>query len=310
MLAESAATLTLKGKWAVVVAGSYARREPCPGSDFDVVLIHGGGVRGREAESAARVLWYPFWDAGFSLGQATRTPKEALALADNDLDALTAMLDIRVVAGDQDFAFELRDKVRALAAKRRTRVIDALATAASARYERPGPVAEMVEPNVKEGAGGLRDLQALMWAGWTVSSLGGLTGLVEAGVLTPDDVDEIQRANAHLLDVRVALHRVTGGRSDQLTLQEQDAVAHLLECTDADAHAPWALRRGPRRRLDEPGGVVAPRVRQEGSERARRRSRPAGRAGGRAPGRSGDAAGRRGGDGHVDAADRGRRRRA
>ena len=233
-LEETAATLTLKGKWAVVVAGSYARRELCPGSDLDVVLVHGGGARGRDAESAARTLWYPFWDAGFSLGQATRTPKEALALADNDLDALTALLDVRVVAGDADFAFELRDKARALAVKRRTRVVDALATAAVARYERPGPVAEMVEPNVKEGAGGLRDFQALTWAGWAVSSLGGTTGLVEAGVLAPDDVDEIRRANAHLLDVRVALHRVTGGRSDQLTLQEQDAVARMLGVADAD----------------------------------------------------------------------------
>jgi len=234
VLAETAAHLTLKGKWAVIVAGSYARRELCPGSDLDVVLVHGGGARGRDAEAAARTIWYPFWDAGFSLGQATRTPKEALALADSDLDALTALLDIRVVAGDTDFALELRDKARALAAKRRNRVVDALADAAGARYERPGPVAEMVEPNVKDGAGGLRDFQSLVWAGWAVSSLGGLPGLVDAGVLTGDDVEEMQRANAHLLDVRVALHRVTGGRSDQLTLQEQDAVARLLGVGDAD----------------------------------------------------------------------------
>jgi [protein-PII] uridylyltransferase len=234
VLAETAATLDLKGKWAVIVAGSFARRELCPGSDLDVVLVHGGGARGRNAEHAARTLWYPFWDAGFSLGQATRTPKEALALADHDLDALTALLDIRVVAGDADFALDLRDKARALAAKRRSRVIDALAAAADARYERPGPVAEMVEPNVKEGAGGLRDLHALGWAGWAVSSLGGLAGLVDAGVLASADVTELEAANARLLDVRVALHRVTGGRSDQLTLQEQDAVARLLSIDDAD----------------------------------------------------------------------------
>lgn len=234
VLAETAATLDLKGKWAVVVAGSYARRELCPGSDLDVLLVHGGGARGRNAEHAARTLWYPFWDAGFSLGQATRTPKEALALADSDLDALTALLDVRVVAGDHAFALELRDKARALAAKRRTRVVDALAAAADVRYERPGPVAEILEPNVKEGAGGLRDLQALTWAGWAVSPRGGFAGLVEAGVLEPTDVAELEAANARLLDVRVALHRVTGGRSDQLTLQDQDAVAALLSIDDAD----------------------------------------------------------------------------
>lgn len=234
-LSETAAGLTFKGRWAVLVLGSYARRELCPGSDLDITLVHSGGVRGRDAESAARTLWYPFWDAGFALGQATRTPKEALQLAEKDLDALTALLDVRIVAGDRDFAFEVRDKARALAAKRRDRVVQGLASAADARYDRPGPVAEMVEPNIKDGAGGLRDVQALSWAGWAVSPLGGLTGLIDAGVLAPDDVDELVRANARLLDARVALHRVTGGRSDQLTLQEQDAVARMLRLDDADA---------------------------------------------------------------------------
>jgi len=234
-LEEIAADLVLEGRWAVVVAGSYARRELCPGSDLDLVLLHSGGARGRDADAAARVLWYPFWDAGFTLGQATRTPKEALALADADLDALTALLDVRTVVGDRAFAEELDAKARALARKRRDRVVGALADAATVRYERPGPVAEMVEPNVKDGAGGLRDLQALTWAGWAVSETGGLAGLVAAGVLAPADVAELEVANARLLDVRVALHRVTGGRADLLTLQEQDAVAAQLGVADADA---------------------------------------------------------------------------
>ena len=67
-IVESAAALAIKGKWAVVAHGSYARRELCPGSDLDVVLIHAGGARGSVADAAARSLWYPFWDAGFTLG--------------------------------------------------------------------------------------------------------------------------------------------------------------------------------------------------------------------------------------------------
>lgn len=234
VLTESAGTLALRGRWAVVAHGSYARRELCPGSDLDVVLLHTGGARGAAADDAARSLWYPFWDAGFTLGHATRTPKEALALADDDLDALTAMLDARVVAGDGDLAHEVREKARALAVKRRSRVVGALAAAADARYDRPGPVAEMVEPNVKDGAGGLRDLHALAWAGWAVGPPGGLGGLVAAGVLAPSDVAVLDAANHELLDVRVALHRVTGGRSDLLTLQDQDAVARLLDLPDGD----------------------------------------------------------------------------
>ena len=72
-------------------SGSYARRELCPGSDVDVMLLHDGGAAGRVADGAAEELWYPLWDAGFVLGHAIRTPKEALALADDELDALTAL---------------------------------------------------------------------------------------------------------------------------------------------------------------------------------------------------------------------------
>ena len=232
-IVESAATLAVKGKWAVVAMGSYARRELCPGSDLDVVLVHAGGARGSVADAAARSLWYPFWDAGFTLGQATRTSKEALRLADEDLDALTAMLDIRVIAGDAEFAHDLHRKACALAVKRRGRVIPALAMAADARYTRPGPVAEMVEPNLKDGAGGLRDLHALQWAGVVVGG-SGLDGLVAAGVISDADAKALEVANARLLDDRVALHRVTGGRSDLLTFQEQDFVARLVGADDAD----------------------------------------------------------------------------
>ena len=277
-IVESAAALAIKGKWAVVAHGSYARRELCPGSDLDVVLIHAGGARGSVADAAARSLWYPFWDAGFTLGQATRTPKEALALADDEIDAMTALLDLRVVAGDAEFAYDLRDRARALAAKRRSRVMPVLAAASNERYTRPGPVAEMLEPNIKDGAGGLRDLHTLTWAGWMMGPPGGLEGMVAAGAIDEADVAVLQLANARLLDVRVALHRVTSGRSDLLTLQEQDAAAQLLGMTNADAllrslsdsarQVGW-ISREAWTRLESgrqgPRGRVAPRDRPFGS---------------------------------------------
>jgi [protein-PII] uridylyltransferase len=275
VVVEAASSLALKGRWAVIAQGSYATRTLCPGSDLDVMLLHSGGARGADADRAARALWYPFWDAGVVLGQATRTPKEALSLADDDLDALTALLDFRVIVGDDALAGDVRERARALAAKRRTRVVDALAKAARARYERPGPVAEMLEPNLKDGAGGLRDLHSLEWAGWAVSREGGSPGLVAAGVVTAADVADLEAAKVRLLDVRVALHRVTGGRSDQLTLQDQEAVARLLglahadqllrELADATRQVAW-ISREVWSRLDSarrgPTGRVAHRDRE------------------------------------------------
>ncbi|MGZ4677517.1 MAG: nucleotidyltransferase domain-containing protein, partial [Acidimicrobiia bacterium] len=80
---------------AVVALGSYARRELCPGSDVDVLLVH----RGDDVASVADALWYPLWDAGFVLGHATRTFRETRRLAEDDLDTFTALLDARVVGG-------------------------------------------------------------------------------------------------------------------------------------------------------------------------------------------------------------------
>jgi [protein-PII] uridylyltransferase len=222
-------------RWAVVALGSYARRQLCPGSDVDVMLLHGGG-RQPAVPDAAGSLWYPLWDAGFVLGQSVRTVKDALTVADDDLDALTALLDVRVVTGDAAIVDELTVRVRQLAAKRRDRVVDALAGAAALRQIRPGPVAEMLEPNLKDGGGGLRDLHALDWVGWVLEpEHGGLAALVAHGLLQERDRARLVAANDVILDARIALHRVNRGKSDQLLLQDQDAVATLVHADDADA---------------------------------------------------------------------------
>jgi [protein-PII] uridylyltransferase len=215
-----------------VAVGSYGRAELCPGSDVDVVLVHDGR---EDIASVADRLWYPMWDAGFVLGHATRTKKEAVALADRDLDALTALLDARLVAGDGDLFVDLVTRIRDLAQRRRGRLVGELQSAVEARREKFGLVAEMLEPNLKDGGGGLRDLQSLSWAGWTVGEPGGWDALVDGGYLQPRDPDELTAGRARLLDLRVALHRVTNSRSDVLTLQEQDAVARETAAPDADA---------------------------------------------------------------------------
>ncbi|MEX2268807.1 MAG: ACT domain-containing protein, partial [Acidimicrobiia bacterium] len=261
----AATDVDLPGRWAVVALGSYARRELCPGSDVDLMLVHDGTARGRLAAAAAEALWYPLWDAGFVLGHALRTPKEALVLARDDVDTLTGLLDLRIVHGDHDLAREVVQRARELARKRCTSVIAKLADAAEARHDRPGPIAEMLEPNLKEGAGGLRDLQALTWAGWTLGEPGGVDALVSGGFLQSSDPAMLDAARERLLDARVELHRVTSGRSDVLSLQEQDAVARALGVSDADAlvrdlaaasravtwvtSEVWRRLRKPRRRL-------------------------------------------------------------
>ena len=215
-----------------MAVGSYARSELCPGSDVDVVLVHDG--RSDIAAVADRV-WYPLWDAGFILGHATNTVKEEVALAERDLDALTALLDARLVTGDRELFGDLVARIRDLAQRRRRKLVEELRSALESRREKFGLVAEMLEPNLKDGGGGLRDLQSLTWAGWTLGKPGGWQALIAHGYLRPHDPDRLAVARNRLLDLRVALHRVTGSRSDVLTLQEQDAVARATGAPDADA---------------------------------------------------------------------------
>ena len=203
----SAAADAVEGRLSLAAVGSYGRAELSPGSDVDVVLLHDGHTN--VAEVADR-LWYPLWDAGFVLGHAINTVKEEVALAERDLHALTAWLDARHVAGDPELFTDGVARIRRLAQRRRSRLIDDLRSAAEVRREKFGLVAEMLEPNLKDGSGGLRDAQSLSWAGWTLGEPGGWHALVEQGYLRAGDTGRLAAAIGRLLDVRVALHRVTG----------------------------------------------------------------------------------------------------
>lgn len=218
--------------YAVVALGTYGRGGLCPASDVDVLLLH--PRRARDVGRLADALWYPLWDAGFELGHSVRSVRNAVRAADDDLETLTSLVDVRVVAGDADVVRDLVTRVRALARRRRSRLVGQLADAARQRWERPGPVAELLEPNLKNGAGGLRDIHALGWIGWALDETGGLDALVAGGYLDERDRATLERSQRVLLEARVANHRVGAGRDDVLRLQDQDVVARAVGAGDAD----------------------------------------------------------------------------
>ena len=192
----------------MVGLGSMPCRELCPGSDVDVLLVH--NLRGRRSADAVRALteqlWYPLWDAGFVTGHGARTIKESLALAEDDRDAMTALLDVRLIAGVGDLAQELERKARSeLVARRRGRFLPILADSVDLRRQRPGAIAEMLEPDLKEGAGGLRDVQSLEWGGWALGAPGGTATMVEREFLAAADLARVEAGRELLLDIRVAL---------------------------------------------------------------------------------------------------------
>ncbi len=204
---------------ALVAVGGYGRAELSPGSDIDLYLLHDPGV---DVSGLAERIWYPIWDSGLKLGHAVRTVKDTLALAADDLDTATAVLTARHVAGDPKFAEELRDKGLALWQKRSKRWLAEMDLRVTERHERAGEVAFLLEPDLKDGRGGLRDVHAIRWA-----EAAGMT-------LLPGDDEAIAEAYAVVLGTRVELHRRTGRTSDRLLLEEQDAVAEALGHRDAD----------------------------------------------------------------------------
>src|SRR5262249_33203376 len=135
--------------------------------DLDLFLVH----RRPDAASLAEQIWYPIWDQDIHLGHSVCTVREALQLASRDLETATALLSARHVAGDQSLTDDLAGQVRELWRRRSRRWLADLDDSVMRRHEKAGEVAFMLEPDLKEGRGGLRDVHALGWAqaaGWVM----------------------------------------------------------------------------------------------------------------------------------------------
>ena len=204
---------------ALVAVGGFGRRELLPGSDVDVVLIHGDD--GDPEEVASRVF-YPVWDAGLPLDHSVRTLKQARELAASDLKVALGLIDARHVAGDAEIAETLRSEARAdWRRDARTRLPE-LEEMCRARAESVGELAHLLEPDLVEAFGGLRDTLALraVAASWVADQ--------------PHSAEAAQ-AREWLLVVRDALHRTTGRSKDRLLFHDQDDVAARLGLLSADA---------------------------------------------------------------------------
>ena len=204
----------------LVAVGGYGRGELCPQSDLDVMLLRNPR---RDVKAIAERVWYPIWDSGIKLGHSVCTQREALEIAESDLDTATALLSARHIAGDASLTMDLKAAARAQWERRAKKWLEALAVRVEARHAQAGEVAFMLEPDLKEGRGGLRDVHSLQWA------------QAARAILLEHDERSLATAYATLLDARVELQRRTDRPSNVLALQEQDGVASALGMADSDA---------------------------------------------------------------------------
>ena len=230
----------------VVAVGGYGRRELCPASDIDLLLLH-DRLDTEVLEQAVRAIVYPLWDAGLEVGYAVRDRREALSAID-EVDTATAMLDLRTIVGEVSFVQLVRTEVIRRLRRRPHRFLAALSKADHDRRVRAGDAAEVLDPHLKDGAGGLRDVQSLRWAAGALVGTVGLDPLVPAGYLGAPDRPRVAAAEDRLLAVRVALHLVAvqGTRKpDVLRLDRHAEVAEVLGYEDGEDHdlAPHRLLR-------------------------------------------------------------------
>ena len=188
--------------FAVVAVGGYGRSELSPSSDVDVVLVHDPDADGETVAAVAEALWYPLWDAGLKLDHAVRASDAMRAAARDDVKVAMGLLDARPVAGDSGMVLALRSEALADWRRDARRRIEEVRAERATRLERAGWIAHSAVPDLKEGGGGLRDgvvLRALV-ATWLVDAPHG----------------EVEQLRSDLLQVRDALHDVTGRATDRL----------------------------------------------------------------------------------------------
>ncbi|WP_460978873.1 [protein-PII] uridylyltransferase family protein, partial [Pseudactinotalea suaedae] len=200
---------------ALAAVGSHGRRDAGPTSDLDLMLVHDAQTHSAEDIAAlANALWYPIWDAGLDLDHSVRTLAQCRGVASADLPAAVGLLDVRLVAGDEAVLHRARSAVLAdwrSAARRR---LPELLTSTKVRAERHGELAYLIEPDLKEARGGIRDA-VVLWA-------------LTATWLTDRPHGDVDAAYAHVLDVRDALASVTGRHTNRLLRVHHEEVAALL----------------------------------------------------------------------------------
>lgn len=271
---------------ALVAVGGYGRGELSPRSDLDLLLLHDGLAPPGEIAAVADRLWYPVWDLGLALDHSVRTLAEARKTAEQDLKAQLGLLEARHVAGDPALTACLRTEALAQWRAQAPARLPELHEMAAARARAHGELRYLLEPDLKEARGGLREVTAVR--------------AVAASWLADAPREGLDAARSTLLDVRDALHLATGRATDRLSLQDQDQVAADLGLLDADIllrqvyEAAGVITYASDVTWREVGRVL--RARSGGGRGARPRGAWAGRTGG-ARGSATQGAGARGGGG-------------
>jgi len=218
----------------LVATGGYGRAEISPHSDLDLMFLL---PKQPDPATNDAVEWmlYMLWDLGLKVGHATRTVDEAVRLAKTDITISTSLLEARWISGDQDLFvdFEARfekDVIKGSEAE----FVKAKLEERDQRHERMGDSRYVLEPNIKDGKGGLRDLQTLFWIAKFLYRVDDIAGLVEKGVLHKADALRFNKAQKFLWTVRCHLHYLADRPDETISFNVQNDLAQRMDYTDRE----------------------------------------------------------------------------
>ncbi|MCD6224907.1 MAG: [protein-PII] uridylyltransferase, partial [Deltaproteobacteria bacterium] len=227
-----------KNPYAIIALEGYGRQEQSIHSDVDLLLLFNKKIPER-AEELIRESLYPLWDVGLDIGHATRTIKDCLTLSGQDFEVLTSLLDARFICGMSNLYSELQLQLKKkVIAKKTKKITTWLIKSNQARHMRFGDSTYLLEPNLKEGQGGLRDYHTMLWTAKIKTDLKQARDLERYGFLSHAEFQAQREALSFIWQVRNWLHYLSDRKNDQLYFEYQIKIAGLLNFSKLDGQQP------------------------------------------------------------------------
>lgn len=220
-------------KFSVLSVGGYGRGQMAPYSDVDILFLVPTKITVR-ITSIIETTLYILWDLKLKVGHATRNIRECIELAKDDFTIRTSLLESRLIHGNKALAQNLENELwEKVFKKSKSEFVEAKLLERTRRLKKHGGQRYVLEPNIKEGKGGLRDLQSLFWIAKYVRGVKSVSSLVNLGVFTKTEFDDFQRAEEFLWTIRIHLHLISKRAMDQLTFDLQVEIAERMGFSDS-----------------------------------------------------------------------------
>jgi len=221
----SAAVQKARGSIALVALGGYGRRELYPYSDVDLLLLHDWKAK-KYMQEVSEAILYPLWDAGFDVGHSVRGVKDAVAFAGKDFIFQVSLLDARLLIG-ADFLFQklLNRYQKKILDGHRHEFVRTMEKLREERRSKFGSHSYLLEPHIKEGKGGMRDIQAMLWTARAIFGLSDLAAMEDSGMLEPKAREDFEASWNMLARIRNRLHYISRRHNDQLIFEYQEEMA-------------------------------------------------------------------------------------